>query len=149
MDATARRRLGEVVKGSPTARADTLVGTLFEADFESRSAKLRTSEGARVAVTFDDEQADEVYEALRERSQLVGEVTYDPRTSRALKVDLRQITLAEQLRLSLETGDFWADQSLEDLRRQHDVSPIEDPASLLAEDLTDDEAGLLLAAIES
>lgn len=38
---------------------------------------------------------------------------------------------------------------ISDLRRQHDVSPLDDPASLVAEDLTDDEADVLLAAIES
>lgn len=149
IDAETRSRLATAASTSPPPRSEALVGTLFEADFESMSAKLRTPDGARVSVTFDDEQADDVYEALREHSQLIGEVTYDRRSARALSVDLRHITLAEQLRLGLETGDFWADQSIDELRRLHGVEPVEDPASLLAADMTDEEADSWMVAVEA
>lgn len=149
IDAVARRRLEAVVDSGAAQRADTLVGVLFEADFESFTAKLRAHDGQAITVRFDEDQADDIKQALRSTARLVGEVTYDPATSLAIRVDLRTLTTAEQLSMDLETDDFWTDLTVDQLRAQQGVQPVEDPDVLLAVDLSDDEAEELLAALES
>ncbi len=43
LDRPARDRLFEIVSATPSARDDSLVGVLVEADFESNTARLRTT----------------------------------------------------------------------------------------------------------
>lgn len=149
IDAVVRERLEELVQVGATQRADMLVGVLFEADFESFTAKLRAPHGQPIAVSFDEDQADDIKQALREKAQLLGEVTYAPATSQAIRVDLRAINRAEQLGIELETDDFWTDMTVEQLQTAHSVLPVDDPDVLLGTDLTTDEADELLAALDS
>lgn len=149
IDSAARGRLEALMQASAAPRADALVGMLFEADFESFTAKLRAQDGQVVAVRFDEDQADDVKQALRGRAQLVGEVTYDPATSQAVRVDVRAIATAEQLGMNLDTGVFWTDVTVEQIRVERGIRPVGDPDVLLAADLTDEEADELLAALES
>jgi len=150
VDGAACRRLQQLAASEPEPRADTLVGLLVEADFESYTARLRAADGQRIIVDFDEEQADDIKKALRGRAELVGEVAYDSLTAQAVRVDLRAITRAEQLAMSLDPGEFWVDVIIDKLRAEHSgIQPITDPAVLAAKDLTDEEADALLAALES
>lgn len=150
LDAAAKARLERVaVEVSPEVRADTLVGVLVEADFEDFTAELRTPDDRRVAVDFDEELADEIYEALRGAAELVGQIEYDPKTAQAVKVELRAITRAEQLAMHLEPGEFWEDVTIDDLRAQHGVEPVRPDAELGDPELTDEEADAFLAALNS
>lgn len=150
LDAAAKERLERVAaKASPEIRADTLVGVLVEADFEEFTAELRAPDGRRIAVNFGEDLADEIYEVLRGPAELIGEIEYDAETSRAVKVELRAITRAEQLAMHLEPGEFWEDVTIDDLRAQRGVDPVSADAELGDPELTDAEADAFLAALNS
>jgi len=53
LDSPARDRLFEIVSAAPNARDDSLVGVLVEANFESNTARLRTTGGQRIAISFE------------------------------------------------------------------------------------------------
>ena len=72
LDRSARDRLFEIVSATPSARDDSLVGVLVEADFESNTARLRTTGGQRIALRFETELADSIQEGLRQ-SEFRGE----------------------------------------------------------------------------
>lgn len=118
-----------MVQTGPEQRRDTLIGRLFEADFESLTAKLRAPDSQVIAVSFDEDQANDIKEALRNTAQLIGDVYYDPLTSQATKVVLRSISRAQQLELALETEDFWADTTVEELREERGIEAVDDPGA--------------------
>ena len=150
LDVAARERLEQVAaKASPEVRPDTLVGVLVEADFEKFSARLRSPDGRSVAVNFDEELADDIQDGLRSPAELVGEIEYDPETARAVRVELRAITRAEQLAMYLEPGEFWTDATIDDLRTHHGVEPVSADVELGDPELTDEEADAFLAALTS
>ncbi len=148
IDAPARDRLHRVATAMQAPeRPDTLIGVLVEADFERFTARLRGGDGGSVAVEFDEPQSDAIQEALRAPAELVGQISYDPKTSRAVKVELRTITRAEQLAMNLEPGEFWQDLTIEELREQHAVRPVTADTELGDDALTDEEADAFLAAL--
>jgi hypothetical protein len=147
VDDAVRERLHRIAVRPAPPRADTIVGTLVEADFERRTARLRAVDQRLVRVSFDDDMADEIQEALRRPAELVGEVMYDPDRGVARSVALRGISPAEQLVLGLETDDFWLEPSFEDLQRQQGIGPADDLDALSDDELTDDEADEFLAAL--
>lgn len=65
MSAAAEQRTRHDDKG-------TLVGILYEADFEKCSARLRTPSGSAVTVYFSDDHAQAIKDALRESSSFKG-----------------------------------------------------------------------------
>ena len=73
LDPPARDRLFEIVSAAPSARDDSLVGVLVETDFESNTARLRTTGGQRIALRFETELADSIQEGLRRQSEFRGE----------------------------------------------------------------------------
>lgn len=150
LDVSARERLERIAaKASPEVRPDTLVGVLVEADFERFSARLRSPDSRSVAVNFDENLADDIQEVLRSPAELVGEIEYDAETSRAVKVELRAITRAEQLAMHLDPGDFWEDVTIEDLQGQHGTEPISVDVELGDPELTDEEADAFVAVLNS
>lgn len=150
LDVPARERLKNVAaKTPPDLRPDTLVGVLVEADFEKFSARLRAPDGRSVAVNFDEDLADDIQEVLRSPAELVGEIGHDPETSRAVKVELRAITRAEQLAMHLEPGEFWEDVTIGDLRLQHGIEPVNADVELGDPELTAEEADAFVAAVDS
>jgi len=88
-------------------KADRVRGQLFEADFDKKTAKLRTPRGI-VEVTFADDLSDPIYEALRHQAEIVGDVEYDPRDHRATSVSARYVSPPVQLLAS----DFWDETPL-------------------------------------
>jgi hypothetical protein len=148
LDLETRHRLQSLIEGAqlPT-QPDAVAGVLVEADFESDTARLRTPTGQRVAVSFDDDLADAIQEALRRPAELVGEVTYDEAEARATAVRLREITRADQLALGLEPGEFWRYQTVEQLAREQAVQPITDIGVLRDDEASDEEIDAFLAAL--
>jgi len=116
MDTTARSRLSVAVQRR--TRSDdggTLVGILYEADFEKNTARLRTPLGDSVTVRFDDSHAMSIKQALREQAQLQGSVTYNEATAAIVSVELAKVASAVQLGLMPDMENFWMSQSLEEL----------------------------------
>lgn len=149
MDTTARRRLYKAAQ-RPTRSDDdgTLVGILYEADFERNTARLRTALGHSVTVRFDHSHALSIKEALREQTHLQGSVTYDESTAAVISVELAKIASAEQLGIVPDIENFWKPQSLEELVESQGVSAIDRIEVLQDDTISDEEAEAFLAALE-
>ncbi len=148
IDPAHRDALRAVAQRPPTARDDSLVGVLVEADFENLSARLRGPAGVKTSVSFSPDLADDIYEALRASARLRGEVRYDAKTSEARSIELTKIERGDQLTIGLEPGDFWLHPSLAELVQQAGIAPVTDVASLHDDEASDDEVDRLMAALE-
>ncbi len=132
---------------SPESAEDTVVGALVEADFENLTARLRTAANQPVEVKFEFEQADDVQKALRGQAEVVGEVTYDPESLVAKSVHVRSVTRAEQLRIGLDTGEFWSTRSVGDLATERGFQPVRDASALRDTSLSEQDVDAFLEAI--
>jgi hypothetical protein len=148
IDAPRREDLRAVARRPSTARDDSLLGVLVEADFENLTAKLRSPAGAKTNVSFPADLADDIYEALRAPARLRGEVRYDPKTAEAKSIDLSEIERGDQLTIGLDPGEFWHHQTLEELAAQAGVAPVNVVESLRDESASDDEIDRLIAALQ-
>ena len=148
LDMSARERLSAVAQRR-TRHDDegTLVGILYEADFEKSSAHLRTPFGSSVMVHFGGDHAQAIKEALRESSQLQGRITYNAATSAIVSVDLTDIALTEQLVMP-SIGDFWETKSLEELAEAQGVRVVESIEVLQDDTISEEEADAFIAALE-
>ncbi|MCY3862383.1 MAG: hypothetical protein OXG67_10525 [bacterium] len=149
MDTTARSRLSVAVQRR--TRSDdggTLVGILYEADFEKNTARLRTPLGDSVTVRFDDGHATSIKEALREQAQLQGSVTYNEATAAIVSVELAKIASAAQLGLMPDMENFWMSQSLEELAESQGANVIDRIDALQDDTITEKEVEDFLAALE-
>jgi len=116
LDSAARGYFRRLADGPLLQRQpDVLVGSLREADFDRHTARLRTASNETVVVTFPPELDGDVHEALRSQAEFQGEVTYDPVTDAAKRVQLRAISTP--LPLPFDTDAFWAPQSVDELAR--------------------------------
>jgi hypothetical protein len=150
IDRGVRERMRAASTARTPERDDVIVGTLVEADFERFTARLQPPTGKAVTVTFPNELADDIQNALRLVTTLVGMVSYDPKTQTARRVETRRVSRSEQLALSVgEFGGFFDDISVELLRVAQGVEPVASAADLYDDTLTDEErdelAALLLA----
>lgn len=149
MDTTARSRLSaDVQRRTRSDDSGTLVGMLYEADFEKNTARLRTPLGDSVTVRFDDSHAMSIKEALREQAQLQGSVTYNEATAAIVSVELAKIASAVQLGLMPDMENFWMSQSLEELAESQGVNVIDRIEVLQDDTITEKEAEDFLAALE-
>jgi hypothetical protein len=149
LDVPRRDRIRTWLSSAAAREADeTLVGTLVEADFENMSARLRDPYRRPIEVVFPEELADDIQVALREQAQFQAHVFYDPRTSTARRVELREVLRGQQLELETMTQRFLHGTDLETLMREQGVVPIEDPTSLRFTNATDEELNSFLAGLE-
>jgi len=117
-----------------------VTGVLFEADFERHSARVRTQDNGVVELVFEEEQAAAIKEALRERSQFRGEVSFDPITNSVKSVRLTEITRFEQLLLGDDGSQvFWNLLSFDELVVTQGTAPIESFDDLRDDSLSEDE----------
>lgn len=66
VDMAVRQQLRRLSRRPLSSRDDLVVGTLFEADFELHTARLRmTARGGTVIVTFSPDLADDIQQSLR------------------------------------------------------------------------------------
>lgn len=148
LDRTTRERLSAAAE-QRTRHDDegTLVGILYEADFEKCSARLRTPIGSAVTVYFSDNHAQAIKDALRESSQLQGRITYNAATSAIVSVDLTEIALTEQLVMP-SIDDFWTARPLEELAEAQGAGVVESIESLRDDTISDEEADAFMAALK-
>ena len=149
LDRAARTRL--LAAAQRRTRSDdegTLVGILYEADFEKNTARLRTPLGASVTVQFDDDHAQDIKGALREQAQLQGRITYNEATAAIISVELTEIASAEQMELLPDVEDFWTTRSPEELAEAQGVEVVESIEMLQDDTISDEEAEAFIAALE-
>lgn len=149
VDMEVRKHLRTYVDSAPPVpiRSDTLLGVLVEADFEKRTARLRTPTEPAVQVAFDDDLADDIQDALRQQASFRGEVLYDPRSNVAKSVRLQRIERGEQLVLGLDPEEFWRARTFDDLARLQGAGQPADLNGLYDADATDEERDAFMAAI--
>jgi hypothetical protein len=148
LDPARRDALREVARRPPSARDDSLVGVIVEADFENLTARLRGHAGARTSVSFAPDLSDDIYEALRAPARLRGQVLYDAKTSEARSIELSHVERGDQLTIGLEPGDFWIHPTVAELASQAGIEPVEDLAALRDATASDQEVDDLMAALE-
>lgn len=126
LNRSARTRLRQLANEAPSSATTAIAGTLVEADFESRTARLRTPANRRVKVEFTDDYADEIQQALRQNAEFDGIVTYDPSTSQAVAVEMRSIRRTHQFGLDLTSTDYWQHHDVGALAAERGIQPIGD-----------------------
>jgi len=148
IDVVTRQRMRRLARRSPAHRDDLVVGTLFQADFERHTARLRVlAGGGTVSVTFSPYMADDIQAALRGEAQLEGLVRYDPKTGTAASIETRAITRAEQLLIDEGGWSFAENFSIAELQQRQGVEGKVSLADLAADDLTEDERDAFVAAL--
>ena len=141
LDGRAREALEAVVQANRVRPAppNAVAGVLVEADFERKTAHVRTPLGDRVEVVFEEELADDIQEALRQRSEFEGDVSYDPATATAMSVRLRRVVRTEQLLLGTEAAAFWESPSAAELIEREGKAPVMSFDQVRASPMTDDD----------
>jgi hypothetical protein len=136
IDSQALDRLAEVAERTIAGvNAEHVRGVLFAADFEKLIAKLRTSSGGLVDVTFDLEHADAIKEALRDLTSIQGHATYDRRTNRIVGVRVEHIVRPVQL----EADDFWTDRSVPQLLADRSIKEPANPTKFRMDGVSDED----------
>jgi hypothetical protein len=143
LDVNARRRMQRVGSLAAREKDETLIGVLFEADFEQNTAKLRLADNAVVVVAFSGDLADDIQETLRSRVGFEGAVRYDPKTSQATSVEVRALLDSRQLALNGEA--FWRVKTFAELQADQRTTGLADPADLAISDLTEEERAAFLS----
>jgi hypothetical protein len=149
VDGQVRQRLRSYVDSAPPVptRTDALVGVLAEADFEKRTARLRTTTEPAVQIGFDEDLADEIQAALRQQASFRGEVIYDAKSNIAKYVRLQRIERGEQLVLGLDPEEFWRERTFEDLAQLQGAGQPANLDDLYDADATDEERDAFMAAV--
>jgi hypothetical protein len=148
LDGAVRARLHARVKEASAlaTRPEDLTGVLFEADFEKRTARLRTPAHGAVEISFAPEHDDTIQTALRQSSTVRGDVVYDPRTQEAKSVRLTEVVRGIA-QLVLDPGDFWRELSFAQLAEEQHSGRLVSPEHLYDAGATDDERDAFMAAI--
>lgn len=143
---TARLRKA-IDEESVRVRDDTLAGTLVEADFEKHTARLRGQLNEAVTVSFDEDLADEIQDALRRQATFQGKVVYDPKTLAARSVSLTGITPGRQLILGIDPDAFWQERSFAELALAQGGVGAEHVDDIYDGDATEEEREAFMAAL--
>ena len=148
LDAPARDRLAVAARQRSIGdRAGELTGVLYEANFEKHTGHLRTPQGEAVRVRFDDGQASEIKQALRENSRLEGQITYTDETADVVSVESIEVVQPQRLALGTAIHDFWTMRSLTELAETQGVEVVSDIKTLQAESVSDEEAEAFITAL--
>jgi len=141
LDAPARSRLAFAARHRSTDdKAGELTGVLYEANFEKCTGHLRTPHGEAIRVRFDDEQANEIKEALRESSRLEGQITYTDEAADVVCVESIELVQPQRLALGSAVDEFWTTRSLVELAGAQGVDVVVDVETLQDESVSDEEA---------
>lgn len=148
LDAPARTRLAVAARQRSTGdKAGELTGVLYEANFEQCTGQLRTPHGEAVRVRFDDNQANEIKDALRENSRLEGQITYTDEVADVVSVETIEVVEPQRLAFAPAIGDFWATRSLAELAEEQGVEVVVDVETLQDESVNDEEAEAFITAL--
>lgn len=121
LDASAKERMRRLADAPLGHQPDVVVGTLREADFDRRTARLHAATGETVTVEFPPELDDEIQEALRAQAAFEGIIIFDPTTTTVKRVELRRINTPEFL--PFDTSAFWQTTSVENLAQEQGIEP--------------------------
>jgi hypothetical protein len=136
LDQDAKTVLKDVIASTVAGvEGDTVRGVLYEANFETLTAKLRNQRAEMIEVQFDLEHASEIKEALRNPTTVVGRATYDRRSHRLLSIQLEAMVRAIQTL----ADDFWEHRPARELLLERPARSAARPKSLKLEGVSDAE----------
>ncbi|MFI6496937.1 hypothetical protein [Nonomuraea typhae] len=145
IDQSVRDRMNTLARRRPVERDEQLVGSLVEADFERKTGRLQPAAGPAVAVSFSDDLADRIQESLRNVTQVVGHVTYDPSTHLPSRVDVDHVIIAEPL----SDISFWQHVPADEQARQQGITAPQQIDDLHTDlDLTPEEIEAFFAVVD-
>lgn len=121
LDASVRTRMRRLADSPASRQPDVVIGSLREADFDRRTARLLTATGEAVLVDFSPDLDDQIQDALRSQAHFEGLVTFDAVTSTARRVEVRRISTPEAL--PFDTSAFWHPASVAELAQAQGVAP--------------------------
>lgn len=133
----------------PSMSTKDITGRLFEANLETHSAQVRTPTGEKVDVQYSPEHEAEIRRLLGNRAELRGEITYDRTTQHAKAIRIREIVTGDQLGLDFGGVDFWTDRPVSELIAEAGAQPVEDPADLELQGVSDDAWAALYEVLGS
>jgi hypothetical protein len=147
-----RRALRErALREAETAtREDQLFGVLVEADFEERTAHVRTADNLRVPIDFGPLDPDEVYYWLRRPGVMHADISYTP-SGVVARGQLLAINEPHQLDIFTDAiAAVWnTNATIDQLIEEQGIDPIEDVTELQAIDASDEEIAAFLDAMQS
>jgi hypothetical protein len=148
LDRGVSDRLRQVVERERMRiRDDALVGTLVEADFERNTARLRGPLNEAITVSFSDDLADDIQDALRRNATLIGKIEYDPGTLVARRLTASSIMRGRQLSLDIDDDAFWRERTFAELAADQGIVPADDPGDIFDADASDAEREAFMAAL--
>ena len=124
-----RERIVARVK-SPTTAQLTVEGKLEMADFKEtgKICRIHPPIGLPLQCTFEPEQEDEIYSALRKPARITGTARLNPNTGKPEELEVEKIEILEELLLG--ANDFFASRTLEQLAEAQGVHPVGNPNEL-------------------
>lgn len=147
LDRAQRDRLHRSTQRRPK-QSETVTGTVFEADFERRSAKVRTPRGRVVSLQFPAEMADTIQEVLRHQTRLQGSVEYDPLSGEASSIEVRQVTQTDQLLLHVfDEESYWNHRQAREVVDERGGVTMSRSRDLVDDDLDSEEVDAFLVEI--
>lgn len=148
VDAGRGQTLREKITAATGSSSDKdVTGRLFEANLETHSAQVRTPTGDKVDVQFDPGLEQDIRRLLGNRAALRGDIVYDPRTSRARAVHIREIITGDQLGMDFEGVDFWTDRPASELVVEAGAVEVMDPRDLEVQGVSEAEWEALYEAL--
>lgn len=121
LDASAKERMRRLADAPLGHQPDIVLGSLHEADFDRRTARLHTATGETVTVVFSADFDDQIQDALRAQAAFEGIISFDPLTETVKRVDLRRISAPEPL--PFDPSAFWVTTPVEDLAHEQGIAP--------------------------
>jgi hypothetical protein len=144
IDAASKASLREIVATTLAGvEGDTVRGVLYEANFESLTAKLRNQKGDAVDVHFDLDDASAIKEALRNPATIAGRATYDRKTNRLLTIQLEELIQPVQTM----ADELWQHRPIRQVLKEKGIGPSRDPGDLHIDGVSDEEWDSFFEAI--
>jgi hypothetical protein len=129
LNAAVRERITARVK-SPTATQITIEGKLEMADFKEtgKVCRIHPPIGLPLQCTFEPDQEEEVYGALRKPARITGTARLNPNNGKPEELKIEKIEILDELLLGAK--DFLASRSLAQLAEAQGVHPVTNPNEL-------------------
>jgi hypothetical protein len=115
---------------APREERRSLEGRLEMADFKEagRICRIHPVAGLPVQCSFDPDQEDRIYDALRRPARVTGPCKLNPNTGKIEELKIEEIEVLDELLLGAK--DFFTSRTLEQLADAQGVSPLRSPADL-------------------
>jgi hypothetical protein len=115
---------------APREERRSVEGRLEMADFKEggKICRIHPVAGLPIQCSFEPEQEDRIYGALRRAARVTGPCKLNPNTGKIEELKIEELEILDELLLGAK--DFFASRTLEQLADAQGVSPLMSPADL-------------------